>query len=131
MRVRLVLVTVSLFLLSCHAPGASAQVSGGQSSASPPSAATPPAAVRDQSPVPVPEPSEKAMARYRSGIVLWVADTVWGFVLPALILFTGVSARMRNWAVRIGRKRFFIIAIYFAIFSVMSSRTVRSSSRNG
>jgi hypothetical protein len=60
------------------------------------------------------------MARYRSGIVLWVADTVWGFVLPALILFTGVSARMRDWAVRIGRKRFFVIAIYFAIFSAIS-----------
>ena len=77
-------------------------------------------AARDQSPVAVPEPSDKAMARYRSGIVLWVADTVWSFVLPALILFTGVSARMRDWAVRIGRKRFFIIAIYFAIFSVIT-----------
>jgi hypothetical protein len=119
MRARLVTVAVWM-LVSLHAPGAWAQAPAGQSAAPSSSTATPPPAARDQSPVAVPEPSEKAMARYRSGIVLWVADTVWGFVLPALILFTGVSARMRDWAVRIGRKRFFIIAIYFAIFSVIT-----------
>jgi Zn-dependent protease with chaperone function len=106
-------------LVSLHAPGAFAQVPAGQSAAPSSSTATP-ATARDQSPVAVPEPSETAMARYRSGIVLWVADTVWGFLLPALILFTGFSARMRDWAVRIGRKRFFIIAAYFAIFSVIT-----------
>ena len=120
MRARIVTVAVWM-LVSLHAPGAWAQAPAGQSSApSSSTAATPPPAARDQSPVAVPEPSEKAMARYRSGIVLWVADTVWGFVLPALILFTGVSARMRDWAVRIGRKRFFVIAIYFAIFSAIT-----------
>ena len=119
MRARLVTVAVWM-LVSLHAPGAWAQAPTGQSAAPSSSTATPPPTARDQSPVAVPEPSEKAMARYRSGIVLWVADTVWGFVLPALILFTGVSARMRDWAVRIGRKRFFIIAIYFAIFSVIT-----------
>jgi hypothetical protein len=34
----------------------------------------------------VPEPSPLAMQRYRSGIVLWIADTIWGFVLPGLVL---------------------------------------------
>jgi len=71
-------------------------------------------------PVPVPEPSEKAMARYRSGIVLWLVDTAWGFVLPGAILLTGFSARMRNWAARLGRKRFLTIAIYFALFSIVT-----------
>jgi Zn-dependent protease with chaperone function len=118
MRARIVTVAVWM-LVSLHAPGAWSQAPAGQSSAPSSSTATPPGA-RDQSPVAVPEPSEKAMARYRSGIVLWVADTVWGFMLPALILFTGFSARMRDWATRIGRKRLFVIAIYFAIFSVVT-----------
>jgi STE24 endopeptidase len=68
----------------------------------------------------VPEPSEKAMARYRSGVVLWLFDTAWGFIVPAAILLTGFSARMRNWAARVSRKRVLTIAIYFAIFSVVT-----------
>ncbi len=60
------------------------------------------------------------MQRYRSGIVLWIADTIWGFVLPGLVLMTGLSARMRDWSTRIGRKWFFIIAIYFAVFSILT-----------
>ena len=43
-------------------------------------------------PVPVPEPSDKAMSYYRSGIAWWLADLAWGFALPALLLFTGFSA---------------------------------------
>jgi STE24 endopeptidase len=77
------------------------------------------ATIKD-APVPVPEPSEKAMARYRSGVVLWLFDTAWGFIVPAAILLTGFSARMRNWAARVSRKRVLTIAIYFAIFSVVT-----------
>ena len=75
---------------------------------------------RRHGPVPVPEPSPLAMQRYRSGIVLWIVDTIWGFVLPGLVLMTGLSARMRDWSTRIGRKWFFIIAIYFAVFSILT-----------
>ena len=89
-----------------------------------PQTAPPPSAAQEASsaadaPVPVPEPSEKAMARYRSGVVLWLFDTAWGFVVPAVVLLTGFSARMRNWAVRVTRKRVLTIAIYFAIFSIV------------
>jgi Zn-dependent protease with chaperone function len=89
-----------------------------------PQTAPPPSAVQEASiaadaPVPVPEPSEKAMARYRSGVVLWLFDTAWGFVVPAVVLLTGFSARMRNWAVRVSRKRVLTIAVYFAIFSIV------------
>jgi STE24 endopeptidase len=73
-----------------------------------------------EAPVPVPEPSEKAMARYRSGVALWLIDTAWGFILPAAILLTGFSSRMRTWATRISRKRVLTIAIYFAIFSIVT-----------
>jgi STE24 endopeptidase len=73
-----------------------------------------------EAPVPVPEPSEKAMARYRSGVALWLIDTAWGFILPAAILLTGFSSRMRTWAARVSRKRVLTIAIYFAIFSIVT-----------
>jgi len=72
------------------------------------------------SPVPVPEPSDKAMAYYRSGIAWWLFDIAWGLALPALVLYTGFSARMRTWAQRIGRKWFFVIGIYFVLFSLVT-----------
>ncbi len=71
-------------------------------------------------PVAVPAPSEKAMSYYRGGISLWVINTILGFLIPILFLFTGLSARIRNWAQRIGRKWFFVIGIYFAIFTIIT-----------
>ncbi len=70
--------------------------------------------------VPVPEPSEKALQYHRSGLVLWVINLIWGFGIAALFLFTGFSARIRNWAQAIGRKWFFVIGLYFAIFSIIN-----------
>jgi len=70
--------------------------------------------------VPVPEPSDKAMSYYRSGIAWWLLDVAWGFALPALMLFTGFSARIRTWAARLGRKWFFVIGVYFILFSLVT-----------
>jgi STE24 endopeptidase len=53
----------------------------------------------------VPEPSEEAMRFYRSGNVLWLVNRAWTLLIPALILLTGFSARLRDWATRVGRKR--------------------------
>ena len=77
------------------------------------------AASEDHGPVPVPIPSEKAMDYYRSGNVLWIVDALWGLLIPALFLFTGFSARIRNWAQKIGKRWFFIIGIYFILFSII------------
>ena len=77
------------------------------------SAASPP-------PVPVPQPSEKAMRYYRSGNVLWAIDVLWGFAVPCLLLFTGFSARLRDAARRIGRNRFFTIAVYGILFTLVT-----------
>jgi STE24 endopeptidase len=71
-------------------------------------------------PVPVPEPSDKAMRYYRSGNVLWLIGTVWGLAVPALLLFTGLSARIRNVARKIGRKEFFTIAVYGILFTLLT-----------
>ena len=70
--------------------------------------------------VPVPEPSDKAMSYYRSGIAWWLLDVAWGFALPALMLFTGFSARMRTWAARLGRKWFFVVGVYLILFSLVT-----------
>jgi len=70
--------------------------------------------------VPVPEPSEKALSYYRSGNVLWVINTVWGLLVPAAFLFTGFSARIRDFAQRLGRKWFFTVALYFIIYLVIN-----------
>jgi len=66
----------------------------------------------------VPEPSPLALQYYRSGNVLWVIGSVLGFLIPALFLFTGLSARLRNLAQRIGRRWFFTLVIYALLFTV-------------
>jgi STE24 endopeptidase len=71
--------------------------------------------------VAVPEPTEQARAYHRSGNVLWVLDTAWALVLPALLLWTGLSARMRDWAHTAGRKWFFAVAIYWVLFTVVTT----------
>jgi Zn-dependent protease with chaperone function len=90
-------------------------------------AAVPPAASEVRVPdadartrVAVPEPTEQALAYHRSGNALWVVNTIWGLLIPALFLFTGLSARIRSWARALGKKWFFVIGLYFVIFSVMT-----------
>lgn len=70
--------------------------------------------------VAVPEPTPEALSYYRSGNVLWVVNNVWGLLLPSLILYFGVSARMREWATRRGRKWIIAIALYFIAFTVIT-----------
>jgi Zn-dependent protease with chaperone function len=71
-------------------------------------------------PVVVPEPSEEAMRYYRSGNLLWIVNALWGLLIPALFLFTGFSARIRDWAEKLGRKWFFIIGIYVTLFLLIT-----------
>ncbi len=70
--------------------------------------------------VPVPQPSEKALRYYRSGNVLWTLNTVWSLAALALLLWTGLSARLRDLARRIGRNWFFTIAIYGVLFTLVT-----------
>ncbi len=121
MRMRLVAAALVLVALGMVGVRAQSGASTPPAASDPaPASAQPRPADADTGPVPVPEPSPLAMQRYRSGIVLWIVDTIWGFVLPGLVLVTGLSARMRDWSTRIGRKWFFVIAIYFAVFSILT-----------
>jgi Zn-dependent protease with chaperone function len=81
-----------------------------------PSPSTPPAHDR----VAVPEPSDKALSYHRSGNILWVVGLAWSVVVPVALLWTGFSARIRDVAQRVGRRRFFVIGVYFVIFSVIT-----------
>jgi Zn-dependent protease with chaperone function len=81
------------------------------------------AAVRDTTPVAVPEPSAKAMAHYHSRMALLCGLVLWNLVLPAVFLFTGLSARMRSWAQRLGRRTYLtylcycvaVVALYYVV----------------
>jgi len=105
---------VVMLIISCSATGMPLQQppgSGIQAGA---------AAGETDAPVPVPAPSDKAIRYYQSGKVLWFVDLIWGLLIPALFLFTGLSARIRTWAQRLGRKWFFVIGIYFILFAVLN-----------
>ncbi|HEU5305013.1 MAG TPA: M48 family metallopeptidase [Gemmatimonadales bacterium] len=67
----------------------------------------------------VPEPSQAAIRYHRSGNVLWGVETALGLLIPALILFTGFSASMRDGARRVGRRWLPTVAIYALIFTVV------------
>lgn len=73
----------------------------------------------EERPVPVPEPSARALSYYRSGNVLWLLDLLWALLVPLLFLFTGFSARLRTWAQARGRRWFFVVGTYFAIFALL------------
>jgi STE24 endopeptidase len=71
--------------------------------------------------VAVPEASEKALRYYRSGNAIWVGSVLWGLAVPAALLITGFSARMRDLAMRIGRRRwYFSLVAYLAVFTLVT-----------
>lgn len=76
--------------------------------------------VQAPTPVVVPSPSEKAMSYYNSGIVLWGGGIFFGLLIPFLFLQTGASAKIRDFAQKIGKKWFFAITIYFVIFLILT-----------
>ena len=98
-------------------------LSAGLSAQSAPQAPDTPAAGQAASGdrVAVPEPTAQALAYRRSGTVLWVLDNLWALLVPAVLLWTGFSARMRDWSRKIGRKWFFVIAVYWVFFVVLNT----------
>jgi STE24 endopeptidase len=67
--------------------------------------------------VAVPPPTAKAVRHYNSGITLWFVARAWGLAVPALILFTGLSSRIRGLAVGVkGRPWIVGIWIYAPLF---------------
>src|SRR5204863_4383078 len=85
-----------------------------------PSTRPTPAAVNEATPVAVPPATPAALRYYTSGNRLWVLDQVVSIGLLAVILFSGMSARLRGWAQRIGRNWFFTIVVYFTLFTIIT-----------
>jgi len=77
-----------------------------------------PPPVSETTPVAVPPATPTALGYYTSGNRLWVLDQVLPIALLAAILFSGMSAKLRTWAERIGRNWFFTIVVYFALFTI-------------
>jgi len=78
-------------------------------------------AIDETQPVAVPEPSAQALDYHRSGNVLWVVDQIWSMAILVVVLATGFSARLRDLAWRIGRRWFFALAIYFILFTLVTT----------
>ncbi|MCB2198586.1 M48 family metallopeptidase [bacterium] len=68
--------------------------------------------------VEVPEPTDKAMRYYRSGNLLWVVGNLWGWAVPILILFSGLSGWFERIGKRIGKKWYFGFVIYILLFTL-------------
>ena len=99
-------------LLHAHVPFLTA---GGQASQP---ASVQAASAGEDAPVAVPPPSAQALRYYRSGNLLWLVDVAWGLLVPVVFLFTGLSARIRNWAHMLGRRWFFVVGIYVVLFTL-------------
>ena len=74
-----------------------------------------------QAQVTVPEPSRLALQYYRSGNVLWVVDVAAGLLIPAVILLSGFSSRIRSLAFRIGRRWLPAVLLYALFFVIIYS----------
>ena len=110
---------VAVLLLAAAPQSAPPAPAAGASVAAAP-ATTPSPVPEPSGPVPVPAASEQAMRYYRSGNRVWLVDTLLSLLVPALFLFTGWSARIRDLARRVGRKWFFTVALYVVLFSLAS-----------
>ncbi|HET7461364.1 MAG TPA: M48 family metallopeptidase [Longimicrobium sp.] len=88
----------------------------------PASAAARPAAASpaDTGAVPVPRASEKAVRYFRGSNVLWVVGILWSILLPCVALFTGLSARIRDFSRRIGRRWYFTVVIYGIVITLLA-----------
>ena len=66
--------------------------------------------------VAVPPPSPKAIRHHESGVRLWFVARIWGLAVPALILFSGLSSRIRTFAAGRGRPWVVGVAAYAVLF---------------
>ena len=74
----------------------------------------------EELPVEIPEASPEAIRYYRSGNVLWVFAIVWALAVPALVLWTGLAARLRDLAARIAGGRFLLTVVgVFVLYSLV------------
>ena len=69
--------------------------------------------------VAVPLASPEAVRYYRTGNMLWIGATLWSLLVPAVLFFSGFSARLRDWAVRRGRYWYSSLVLYVAVLTLI------------
>jgi Zn-dependent protease with chaperone function len=67
----------------------------------------------------IPKASAKAMEYYRADNQFWIWDQVLPIALFILLLFSGLSAKIRNIAKKLGRVWFFEVIIYCILFGLI------------
>jgi len=70
--------------------------------------------------VQVPEPTAKAMRYYRSGVWIWWFSKLWSLAVPGLILFSGLSARMRSLVRRIFPGWWMVVTGYMVLYVLLT-----------
>ena len=80
--------------------------------------------------VAVPEASELALRYYRGGNLIWLIELMLSLALPAALLFSGLSARLRTLAAAVGRGHFYptlvvyLVLVFVLLFLVQLPLTV-------
>jgi Zn-dependent protease with chaperone function len=69
--------------------------------------------------VDVPVATEQALAFYRSGNLLWIAQQAFSLLVPLVLLFSGFSAKLRALAQRVGRTWFFALTAYLLAYMLL------------
>jgi STE24 endopeptidase len=83
-------------------------------------AAPTPTAIDPTGPVTIPEPTEKAREYHDSGNRIWLFQQLWSLAIPALLLFTGISARLRTKAQKLGKGWYRTFALYILFFTALT-----------
>jgi STE24 endopeptidase len=104
---------------SAQAPAAVAEHEQGPAAPQGPSAIADSQA-SDARQVEVPPPGEKALRYYASGNFIWLAEQLLAIALPLVLLFTGLSARLRTIASQLSHGHFYpTLVIYLVLLSVL------------
>jgi Zn-dependent protease with chaperone function len=74
------------------------------------------AAVDELQPVAVPAPTARAVQYHHTGNCLWAFRQLWALAVPAALLLTGFSARLRSAAQRVGRVWFLTVGVYAVLY---------------
>ncbi len=82
-----------------------------------PSLQTAVASLQSDAPVAIPQPSAEAVRHYRSGNWLWVVSSLWALAVPAVIFFSGFSARLRDLALPVNRRWYFSLVVYLGLLA--------------
>jgi Zn-dependent protease with chaperone function len=84
----------------------------------------PPVAVPSPSYVAVPQPSEQALRYYYGNNLIWCLRMAGALAIPALLLVTGFTARLRDVAHRIGRRGYPTFCVYVALYLLLHAAAV-------